>query len=726
MTKRALISGASGQDSRFLAERLLSQGYDVHGIIRRQSVSENQNSRVKHLEGIFKLHYGDVTDAYSLDRIFREVKPDRIFHTAAQSVTSDTFVPTLVAGLGIHVETIEELWRRYAGKHVPVVTRSTADDGTELDVEVMHPGRSTTLRALGYWGGMGTWQRVLQISRHKYTGKVSAFRQKWGSVRTTPNHSVYDIRGTLVAAHTQPELLPMRKMNYACDAKQTIVRLQPRSLGPRHKRREGGRLYHVAERSSVLSELSAQDGTLQAFLRFAGAYVSEGSAYDGDAGKRPRQVITVSQGDRAWLERLAEDVKRFYDGPMCITTHRKEKYAPVYELELRSRVLYQVMTHYFGKKSRNVRLPIFFFMLRADLWDELLGTMKQGDGTQLSTGQWRYVTTSPRLAAQLCLIHSMRGTDYTVDHRAASKNHGNYDAYVISECRSYQPNQGASEYYEEDYDGYVYDVEIEDTHNFCGGIGNLVLHNSHVRVSFDVPEYTLQTNGIGTLNMLEVYRRVCPEARFLTCCSSEQFGTAIDPDGYQRETTPMWPTSPYGCSKVLAFNLTRHWRAAYKLFATTTICFNHTSAFRGANFLTKKVVKEAVEIKLGRRHGMALGDLSPWRDFGHSNDYTAAMILALDHTEPDDFVIATGVSHQIKDVVEYVFEKLGLDWQQYVTYDARLLRAQELPRLKGDASKARRVLGWAPNYTFEALLDEMIEHELALQQGGGEHALPAR
>jgi GDPmannose 4,6-dehydratase len=242
---------------------------------------------------------------------------------------------------------------------------------------------------------------------------------------------------------------------------------------------------------------------------------------------------------------------------------------------------------------------------------------------------------------------------------------------------------------------------------------------SHVRVSFDVKEYTIQTNGIGTLNMLEVYRRVCPEARFLTCCSSEQFGTAIDADGYQRETTPMWPTSPYGCSKVLAFNLTRHWRAAYKLFATTTICFNHSSPFRGANFLTKKVVKEAVEIKLGKRPGMALGDLSPWRDFGHSSDYTRAMIMALDHTEPDDFVIATGVSHQIKDVVEYVFAKLGLDWEQYVTHDARLLRAQELPRLRGDASKARRVLGWAPTYTFETLLDEMIEHELVLQQSTG-------
>jgi GDPmannose 4,6-dehydratase len=212
---------------------------------------------------------------------------------------------------------------------------------------------------------------------------------------------------------------------------------------------------------------------------------------------------------------------------------------------------------------------------------------------------------------------------------------------------------------------------------------------------------------------------VCPNARKYFAASSEMFGTSIEKDDdCQRETTPMHPTSPYGCAKVLGFNLMRHYRAAYGLFAANGILFNHKSPRRGSNFVTQKVVKGAVAIylaeakKAGSSTPLKLGNMDSYRDWGHSRDYVRAIHLILQHDEPDDFVIATGETHSVRDMCEYVFRSLGLDYKDHVVQDPRLLRPQELPRLRGDASKAWKVLGWEPEYTFESLLDEMIRAEL--------------
>ena len=237
---------------------------------------------------------------------------------------------------------------------------------------------------------------------------------------------------------------------------------------------------------------------------------------------------------------------------------------------------------------------------------------------------------------------------------------------------------------------------------------------SHVRISMDIPQFTVQTNALGILNVLEAYRNNCPTARFYQASSSEMFGRTVDEDGFQRETTPMNPTSPYGCTKVFGFNMVQHYRHAYKLFAVNGILFNHESPRRGANFVTNKVVKSAVEIKKGLRDKLPLGNLDAYRDWGHSKDYVRAMYMILNHTEPDDFVCATGVTKSVGDMCEYVFGQLGLDYKDYVTKDPRFMRAEELKYLKGDCTKLRTTLGWKPEYTFETLMDEMIEHWLKI------------
>ncbi len=233
---------------------------------------------------------------------------------------------------------------------------------------------------------------------------------------------------------------------------------------------------------------------------------------------------------------------------------------------------------------------------------------------------------------------------------------------------------------------------------------------SHVRISMDTPQFTVQTNAIGVLNILEAYRSNCPSAHFYQASSSEMFGRSVDDDGYQRETTKMSPTSPYGCSKVFGFNIVQHYRYAYDLFAVNGILFNHESPRRGSNFVTNKVVKAAVRIKQGLQKDLALGNLDASRDWGHSKDYVRAMHMIINHSEPDDFVCATGIAHSVRDMCDYVFKKLNLDYKKYVVQDKRFMRAEELPYLRGDSTKLRETFNWEPEYTFEMLMDEMIEH----------------
>jgi GDPmannose 4,6-dehydratase len=242
---------------------------------------------------------------------------------------------------------------------------------------------------------------------------------------------------------------------------------------------------------------------------------------------------------------------------------------------------------------------------------------------------------------------------------------------------------------------------------------------SHVRISFDVPQFTVQTNALGVLNMLEAYKYHCPKARFYQASSSEMFGRSVDEDGYQRETTRMEPTSPYGCAKVFGYNIVRHYRFAHKLFAVNGILFNHESPRRGSNFVTNKVVKAAVRIKLGLQDELALGNIDSYRDWGHSKDYVRAMHLIMNHTEPDDFVVATGVTNSVGDMCNYVFSKLGMTSTDYITQDPRYMRAEELKYLKGDCSKIKNALGWKPTYTFETMMDEMIAHWNGIYSSNG-------
>lgn len=247
----------------------------------------------------------------------------------------------------------------------------------------------------------------------------------------------------------------------------------------------------------------------------------------------------------------------------------------------------------------------------------------------------------------------------------------------------------------------IKDVQPDEIYNLAA--------QSHVRVSFDQPLLTAQVTGIGTINVLEAVRLHKHDAKVYQASSSEMFGNSVEPDGFQRETTKMNPASPYACAKVFAYHTCRNYRNAYNLFVSNGILFNHESPRRGTNFVTNKVCKEAVRIKYGLQEKMQLGNLESKRDWGHAKDYVRAMWMILQHNEPDDFVCATGICHSVQDLVEYVFGRLDLDWKKYVEISERLMRPEEVHGLKGDSTKMREAIGWKPEYTFETMLDEMIQ-----------------
>ncbi len=237
---------------------------------------------------------------------------------------------------------------------------------------------------------------------------------------------------------------------------------------------------------------------------------------------------------------------------------------------------------------------------------------------------------------------------------------------------------------------------------------------SHVRVSFDTPIYTIDTDAVGTLRLLEAIRSSNKSTKFYQASSSEMYGKVVETP--QTEKTPFHPRSPYGCAKVYSFWQTVNYREAYGLFACNGILFNHESPRRGETFVTRKITRAATRIKLGLQDKLYLGNLDAKRDWGFAGDYVDTMWLMLQQDKPDDYVIATGETHSVREFLDEVFGYLDLDWQKYVEIDPRYYRPSEVDFLQGDSSKARKALGWKPKVTFKGLVKMMSDADMKLAE----------
>lgn len=249
----------------------------------------------------------------------------------------------------------------------------------------------------------------------------------------------------------------------------------------------------------------------------------------------------------------------------------------------------------------------------------------------------------------------------------------------------------------------IYKLEPDEIYNLAA--------QSHVKISFDVPEYTADVVALGTLRLLEAIRETESRSKFYQASSSEMFGKVLETP--QKETTPFYPRSPYACAKVFAHQLTVNYRESYGLFACNGILFNHESPRRGENFVTRKITRGIADILTKKINKIHLGNLNAKRDWGYAKDYVEAMWLMLQQDKPDDYVIATGETHSVKEFAEEAFKLVGLDWKDYIISDKRYFRPSEVDMLVGDYSKAKSKLGWQPKVHFKELIKMMLDADCA-------------
>lgn len=517
--KKALITGITGQDGSYLAEFLLNKGYEVHGIIRRTSLYVRQ--RIDHLSE-FKdktlfLHYGDMTDGSNLSRLIEKIMPDEIYNLAAQSVAEDCLCPILITNK-IKYRTLKEVWDNIEHKGKQKRIEKTND----LEVEVIDLPDNKQIRALGYWNGMGTWFPIKQISRHYYKGKIAKLTQKFGSVKVTPNHSILDTSQQIKMPEENPWLLNVRKINYQCDRQKTTIRLPQSRIS---NIEDNGWMWEEENgtpgkiRTDIIANTSNDE--LELFVRFLGAFISEGHTTYNIANNN--YYVGISNNDKEWLEEIKETMK-WFNGTSCFIKHKKENYENTWELQIKSRALYRILRELCGTKSTKKRMPDWVFQIPKEYQKLFLDSLIKGDGyyenRKLSNNTIRYTTSSYELACQLSMLLTMCGYDYTVTEEINEYN----NAWHFRECNSYQPNQGEKGKKIEwiDYDGWVYDISVDQVNNFTVGVGNIVVHNSHVQISFEVPEYSAQVDALGTIRILDAIKEISPKTRYYQACHDSE------------------------------------------------------------------------------------------------------------------------------------------------------------------------------------------------------------
>ena len=706
MTKTAVITGVNGQDGSYLAELLLSKGYGVVGLYRRSS--SNNFDRLKNVISHPRLILNefDLTDPSDVTDTIIKYRPEEFYNLAAQSVTEESYLPIKIGNSIRHI-TFKEIWDnqiKYNNKNI----RIENFNGTAVEVIDINPTENS-LCALGHANSMGNWYNITQISRHKWNGKVAKLSQKFGSVCVTPNHSLIDIFGQVVQPKTNPWMLNIRKINsvvkkpidYVCTKLSGY-----RGVGPWLCKKESGRTGYVKENIDNMGAL----------CRFVGAFIAEGHTSFNTANNT--YTVNISEQRKDWLESLQQDLYTFFDGNSCIVKHKKNGYNDVYRLEIKSRYLYDLMRHWCGEDSYSKQIPEWFTKLSKKDAVILFNKMVEGDGCFDKNNSWRYTTSSYKLACQFSWLVTYLGYDYTVNEE--DKNHSYWH---FRSCSFYQLNQGDSgkKISWIDYNGYVYDITVNEVHNFTVGVGNIVVHNSHVATSFKQPTTTFEIDSIGVINILEAIRKFSGTTRFYQASTSEMFGRnySINHNGekYQDEQTSLMPQSPYAVAKLASHRMVQIYRDAYKLYATSGILFNHEGPRRGVNFVTRKItsyIGQLVNNLITKDTKLKLGNLNASRDWGHAQDYVYAMYLMLQQDVADDFVISSGKAYTVRDFVDKAFKLVDLDYNDYVVIDPEFYRPAEVDYLKGDCSKAKKVLGWEPKISFDQLVQDMVSSDIEL------------
>lgn len=598
-----------------------------------------------------KMYLGDVCDYHFVRKVFEIEKPDIVVHGAAESVKADTIIPYMGPKKIEHIE-IESLWKRFEKRNKVKVCKN--------GVEVINLN-SDQQRALTWKNGFGQWKKIKQISRHKYSGKMIHMRQKWGEIDVTPNHSIYNSDMDLVTPSKDQELLSIRNIKRSHNEKFKVDRFGPYEW----KTSIDDLLYLIAffitEGSTCLNKAN-------------GSYITEFSQNDIGDIRRVASILSENMGINTYI---------------C---ERKCSAARVSNKEL-----YTTMRKECGDHSGRKKMPDFIFKLTPDLKKKFIDYMVYFDGHKYTDTNKKYCTNSRLLAAQLSTLLSMVKQDYSYSRKEFNNPKWN-DSYCFQLSDIYN-SSNKFVYHEYEHSGWVYDLEIDNTHKFACGLGNVIVHNTHVDNSIDSSNEFVTTNVIGTHSMLEAALKVHTPEKFISISTDEVYGSVEE--GYSVETDPLEPRSPYSGTKASADLLGQSYFVTHGLPVITTRCSNN---FGPRQHREKFIPKTITNILTGKKIPL-YGDGKNMREWLYVKDKFHALTKIIEKGTPGEiYNISSGVEKQNIEVLHAIFEIMGAG-EELLEYVKDRAGHDRRYALSCDKLKA---LGWEPAYEFEAALAHTI------------------
>lgn len=676
--KQILVTGGAGFIGSNFVRFIARERPDWQIAVLDKLTYAGRKENLEDIDADIEFFQGDICDpkivAQAMDGCHM------VFNFAAESVAPETFIP-VHWGHGIKLLTIEELFNAYAKKRGVSVNSA--------GVEIVEP--RLPLCALAFTNGMGQWRKITHITRHPYKGKMVTLRQKWGSVSVTPNHSIYDANAQLVAAETNPELLALRKINVDRSRFRDHLHLcLPNSTVQEDKvfaRSSDGK----SKTGPIFVCRFLRDDKLMALMRFLGAYAAEGNACFNQANGG--YTICIANSDLAFLEQLRADATLFTNAAGHITQRTKPG---VHQLNFSSRALYSLVTTLCGTYSHLKQVPDALYTLKECYQNAFLENYLFGDG---NTQDYKTVSTrrltsnSPKLTAGLGLLLTMLGHDYSVSYRDFV-NENWRSAYSLNIVNSYDSRVEKS-YSESDFEGYVYDLTVEGAHNFAAGIGNVVVHNTHVdRSLLEGAENAgsfIQTNTYGVYVLLEEAKKRGIE-KFLHVSTDEVYGDVRH--GHSHEDDILLPRSPYAASKAGGELIARSYFVSHGVPVVITRGSNNFGPYQFPEKLIPLFITNAIDDKPLPLYG----DGMQMRDFIFVEDHCRGILLCAEGGKVGEaYNIGGGNEHTNREITDLILHTLNKD-KSLIQHVADRFGHDRRYSLNCDKIRA---LGWYAQMTFD-------------------------
>lgn len=742
MKKRALITGVTGQDGSYLAEFLLEQGYDVLGMVRRTSTVNFE--RIRHFQDQIALVSGDLLDEVSLINILKEHRPSEIYNLAAQSFVQTSWGQPVftgeVTGLGVTrildaLRTVDPTIRFYQASssvdgETPVLVRRDGQiellpiaqlvPSTYREKKVTLPLKGVETLMVDEEGKV-SFAPVSHVSRHPKNRLFTLKYKGGGKLRITGDHSVivFDTQGELTAKRVDE----LQVGDYLITYNGSQFQTQP-------NRNVSTGITVAPEYESCQNRHQREIAHSPQLMKLLGCYLTKGYCAFEPTQKQAHVALTFHINERAAVAEVKQLVEQVFPEQDIVETF--EMASSSCTLTIYNNILAGICVQ-FGKNPHEKHLPAWIWELAPEfIHNFILGCLRN---TQIQAPEMSFNTVSKQLAHEIVYLMRNAGLGSRIVKRI-NKAQLSPTGLLIPKTVSYLVKVSKQSYLES-LPSALFEHDFAETQGQRIDSKPLVskrkikriVNDQHLNLAQSLTKWVKSTLGAARITEItsedgdfEVYDLSVPNGqRFfggnvpILLHNSEMFGKVQEVP--QTENTPLYPRSPYGVAKVYGHWITVNYRESYDMFGCSGILFNHESPRRGLEFVTRKITHTVARIKLGLAKELRLGNMDARRDWGYAPDYVRAMWLMLQQAKPDDYVVATGETHSVREFVELAFGHVGLDYNDYVVQDERFMRPAEVDLLVGDPKKARDALGWQPDVTFEELVRIMVEADLKLLGG---------